>query len=96
MRVRKTKDIVKVLKKKGFELHPDKNHHNFYFLIVNGKKTSVNTYLSHNNQEYGPSLMSKVKKQLRFNDSETADKFFDCPLTKEMYIDLLKIQGDIL
>lgn len=95
MKIRKVKDLVKVLKKKGFELHPEKNDHNFYFLIVDGKKTSINTFFSHGKSEYGDSLMLKIKTQLRFQNTKTAEDFFDCPLTKEKYIELLKTQGDI-
>lgn len=95
MKVRKIKDMIKVLKKKGFELHPEKDDHNFYFLIVDGKKTSVNTFFSHGKSEYGDSLMLKIKRQLRFQNAKTAEDFFDCPLTKEKYIELLREQGDI-
>lgn len=95
MKVRKVKDLVKVLKKKGFELHPEKNDHNFYFLIVDGKKTSVNTFFSHGLSEYGNSLMLKIKGQLKFQSTKTAEDFFDCPLSKEQYVDLLRKQGDI-
>lgn len=95
MIVRKTKDLIKVLKKKGFKLHPEKNDHNFYFLIVDGKKTSVNTFFSHGKTEYGDQLMQIVKKQLKFQNTKTAEEFFNCPLTKEQYIILLREQGDI-
>lgn len=95
MKVRKVKELIKVLKKKGFELNPEKNDHNFFFLIVDGKKTSVNTFFSHGKSEYGDSLMLKIKNQLRFQNTKTAEDFFDCPLSKEKYIELLRVQGDI-
>lgn len=95
MKVRKVKSIIRVLKKKGFELHPEKDHHNFYYLMVDGKKSSIYTYFSHGTDEYGSSLMGMIKKQLCFQNSKTAEDFFDCPLTKEKYIDLLKDQGDL-
>lgn len=96
MKVRKVKDLTKVLKKKGFELHPEKDDHNFFYLIVDGKKSSVFTFFSHGYSEYGDSLMLKIKKQLRFQNTKVAEDFFDCPLTKEKYIALLKEQGDIM
>jgi folate-dependent tRNA-U54 methylase TrmFO/GidA len=34
--------------------------------------------------------MQKVKKQLRFQDQNLAEKFLDCPMTKEEYIAMLK------
>jgi len=38
MKPRKTKDIQKVLEKKGFVLEPEKDHHQFYYLVIDGKK----------------------------------------------------------
>lgn len=95
MKVRKIKELVNVLKKKGFEQHPQKNDHKFYYLTVGGKKTSIFTFFSHGKKEYGNSLMLKIKGQLRFQNTQTAEDFFDCPLSKEEYIKLLKDQGDI-
>jgi len=95
MRTRKTKEIKKVLSKKGFVLNPEKDHHIYYNLHVDGKKSHIQTYLSHNGQDYNPFLMDKIKKQLKFTDSKKAEDFFDCPLTAEMYIAMLKENGDI-
>ncbi|MGE8535157.1 MAG: hypothetical protein ACN6OJ_11295 [Chryseobacterium sp.] len=55
MKARKVKDLMKVLKKKGFELNPEKDHHNFYYLMVDGKKSSIYTYFSHGKTEYATS-----------------------------------------
>lgn len=96
MKVRKVKDLVKTLKKKGFEIYPEKDHHKFYYLIVDGKKSSIYTYVSHGYSEYGKNLMLQIKKQLKFQDTKVAEDFFDCPLTMEKYIEILKEQGDIL
>jgi hypothetical protein len=95
MKPRKTKDIQKVLKKKGFILDPSKDHHNFYYLVINGKKQAIKTYLSHGEKEYDKTLMSLIKKQLKFNDSIMAEEFFDCPMTKEQYIEMLIELGEI-
>jgi len=38
MKPRKTKDIQRVLEKKGFILEPAKEHHQFYYLEIGGKK----------------------------------------------------------
>ncbi|WP_034695500.1 hypothetical protein [Chryseobacterium sp. JV274] len=95
MKARKVKDLMKVLKKKGFELNPEKDHHNFYYLMVDGKKSSIYTYFSHGKTEYATSLMQMIKRQLCFQNTKTAEDFFDCPLTKEKYIEILKEQGDL-
>lgn len=95
MRARKSKDIQAVLERKGFVLHPDKHHHQFYCLHHNGKKQAIKTYFSHGKREYDSNLMSIIKKQLKFTDTETAERFLDCPMTKEQYIEMLVAIGHI-
>ncbi|AZI20685.1 hypothetical protein [Chryseobacterium taklimakanense] len=95
MKSRKAKDLKKTLLKKGFEINPKQQHHESYYLIVDGKKTHIHTYFSHNLSDYGTSLMGKMKKQLKFVESSLAEKFFDCPLSKEEYIAMLKENKEI-
>ena len=95
MRPRKTKEIQKVLEKKGFVLEPEKDHHQFYCLLIDGKKQAINTYFSHSKKEYDKFLMSQIKKQLKFKETEKAEDFFDCPLTKEQYVEMLVELGEI-
>ena len=93
MKTRKTKAIIKTLEKKGFEYYPENDHHRFYYLTIDGKKTSIYTYFSHGKSEYNSNLMGMLKKQLKFIDSKKAEMFFDCPLTKELYLEMLKEIG---
>jgi len=95
MKSRKTKYLKKVLKKKGFELNPKKLHHEFYYLEIDGVKQHIYTYFSHGKSEYGSNLMGRIKKQLKFDTSANAERFFDCPMDKEEYIKLLKTLGEI-
>jgi hypothetical protein len=95
MKPRKTKDIQKVLEKKGFILEPEKDHHQFFYLMIDGKKQAIKTYFSHGKKEYDKSLMNQIKKQLKFIETEKAEDFFDCPMSKEQYIQMLKENGDI-
>lgn len=95
MKPRKTKDIQKVLEKKGFTLEPEKNHHQFYYLTIDGKKQIVKTYFSHGKKEYDKNLMGQIKKQLKFTDTSKAEDFFDCPMSKEQYIEMLVQDGII-
>lgn len=95
MKPRKTKDIQKVLEKKGFSIIPEKNHHQYYVLVIDGIKQAVRTYFSHGKKEYNSFLMGQIKKELKFLDSNKAEDFFDCPLTKEMYVKMLKENGSI-
>ena len=95
MKPRKSKDLYSTLVKKGFTVNPEKDHHKYLVLVVDGKKQHIYTYFSHGIPEYGPNLMSKLKRQLKFEDTKLAEDFFDCPMSKEQYIDMLRKNGNI-
>lgn len=95
MKPRKSKDIQRVLKRKGFILEPEKDHHQFYYLEIDGKKQAIKTYFSHGKSEYNKFLMGQIKKQLRFNETKKAEDFFDCPMSGEQYIEMLIELGEI-
>lgn len=95
MKVRKAKDLQKVLTKKGFVNYPEKDHHKFYYLEIDGIKQNIYTYFSHGLNEYVSSLMTKIKKQLKFEETNKAEDFFDCPMSKEQYIEMLTRSGNI-
>lgn len=95
MKSRKTKDLQRVLLAKGFALYPEKQHHQFYYLLVDGKKTAIKTYFSRGLKEYGDTLMQLVKKQLKFAQTRQAEDFFDCPMTAEQYVALLRETGQL-
>lgn len=95
MKTRKVNEIKKVLQKKGFVLHPEKDHHQFFILHIDGIKQAVKTYFSHGKKEYGDTLMTQVKKQLKFRETAKAEDFFDCPMSGEQYVEMLRQNGDI-
>ncbi len=95
MKARAVKDLQRTLLAKGFRLNPDKGHHQNYVLEVGGLRTRVSTYFSHGAKDYGATLMQQVKKQLKFRSTATAEAFFDCPLTAEAYVALLREQQDL-
>lgn len=95
MKARKTSELKRILQLKGFELNPAKKHHQYYYLVVKGKKTAVKTYLSHSGPEYGDTLMQLVKKQLKFQETRKAEDFFDCPMSAEQYVVMLKELGHL-
>lgn len=66
------------------------SHHKKYTLYINGKRTSIYTFISHGIKEYGDYLLNKMKKQL-YISSEELDKLIECPLKKE---DLIKILNE--
>lgn len=94
MKPRKTKYLKKVLSKKKFQFYPKKsNHHQFYYLVVDGVKQRVYTYFSHGKKEYDSRLMGEIKKQLKFNSSSDAEDYFDCPMSGDDYVDMLRSIG---
>ena len=99
MKPRPVKDIEKALLKKGFEKisSNQKSHHSFYYFIYNGRRTSINTYLSHGakSKEYSSGLMNKIQHQLKFLDSKLAEAFLDCPFKEEQYIEMLQKAGEL-
>jgi hypothetical protein len=95
MKPRKSKDIQKVLQKKGFELDPAVDHHQFYYLVIQGVKQNIKTYFSHGKTEYDKFLMGQIKKQLKFADNKKAEDFFDCPMSGSQYVDMLILSGEI-
>jgi len=95
MKVRKSKYLEKVLKKKGFKLDPEIDHHRFFYLYKNNKKYPIYTYISHGLKEYDKNLMSEIKKQLKFENTKDAELFFDCPMTGDKYCEYLERMGEI-
>ena len=95
MKPRKTKELYNTLLRKGFYEDSNKKKHKFLILRVDGKKANVNTFFSHGVKEYGSNLMSKIKNQLKFDNSDQAEDFFDCPMSGEEYIKMLKENGTI-
>ena len=79
------------LTKKGFFL--ETTHHKcFHFYNNEGKKTSIRTRVSHNGQDINDYLIIQMAKQTHLTKSQFID-LINCPLTKEMYIEILKKQG---
>ena len=89
MTVFKDKKVRQSLEKKGFKNEPNK-HHNYYYLYdLNGKRTAINTHTSRNGQDIDDYLIRQMSKQLKLSKDEFID-LINCPLSREMYISLLK------
>ena len=89
---RDAKDIGAGLEKKGFIRRS--NDHIFYHLIVNGKKTVINTKISHGEKEIGDRLLGMMARQLHLNRRDFLD-LVDCPLTQDDYLKMLRQAGHI-
>lgn len=97
MKPRKPRDMKKALSKKGFVQDSSVDHHEYYYLWVDGKKSAIYTYFSHgkNSKEYDKRLMGQVKRQLRFKNSNDMDDLFDCPLDHKGYVALLNDSDEL-
>jgi hypothetical protein len=88
----KTKDIRAALLKKGFRL--DNTHHQYLWLFVGDRRTTVKTWLSHGLVEYDDNLLTQVKKELKVSKKQLF-ALVRCPLKYEAYVAHLVATGRI-
>jgi hypothetical protein len=86
------KDIAAGLLKKGFVAR--ESDHTFYQLSVDGRKTVINTKISHGEKEIGDPLLGIMARQLRLSKRSFLE-LVDCPLSLLEYIRLLRENGHI-
>ena len=89
---RKTKAIRAALLKKGFVA--EDTHHEMFWLVVDRKKTSVRTRISHGAKEYGDELLVLVARQVGLGKQEMY-RLIDCPMDGEKLRALLVERGRI-
>lgn len=91
---RSTKEVEKALLKKGFTLVNNKDH-NYYFIYKDGKKTSVNTKVSHgSHKDISDGLLNQMRKQVRLPKQEF-EEYLNCTFSKEQYLEFLEKNGHI-
>ena len=87
---RKKNDVSLRLQQKGFTLDDKRDHKYFFLYNTEGKKTVVNTKISHGSgNEIDDGLLRLMMKQIRLSKNEF-DRYMDCTLSKEMYLDILR------
>jgi len=89
---RKTKAIRAALMKKGFIA--DDTHHEMFWMVVDGKKTSIRTRISHGAKEYGDELLALVARQVGLSKQEL-NRLIDCPMDGRKLRALLVERGRI-
>ena len=92
MSPRKTRDLEKGLRAKGFQ--QDNTHHRMHWLYVAGKRTAVRTRISHGQREYGESLLGWMARELGLRRTEL-DDLIDCPISEADYVGLLRERGKL-
>jgi len=87
-----TRDIKKALEAKGFKMRD--NDHEFYDLLVRGKKVGIMTKISRGSKykTYDSSLLGLMAKQLCLTKSDLL-KLIQCTLSGDEYVRLLKTSG---
>lgn len=83
---------------KGYVLKPGKKH-DIYIFYYNGIKTDIRTMMSrggHGSKEFGDTLMSDIKKQMRFDNNEQLISYSECTFTLNDYTNMLSKNGDLL
>lgn len=87
MMPRAARDLKRVLLKKGFTECP--GDHEYFFVYRNGLKTTVNTKISRgSHKDISDGLLKTMMKQIHLNRNDF-DRYFDCTMTKEEYINYL-------
>jgi hypothetical protein len=89
---RKARDVRSALLQKGFT--EEKRHHCFYFLQYDGKKSSINTKISHGmvDSDISEGLLSAMAGQVRLSNPQFKD-LIDCPLDGKQYVAILLAAG---
>lgn len=83
----KASKIESALRKKGFTEDVSKSHKK-YVMIIDGKKTDINTHTSHGHKEIDDTMMNKMAKQMRITRRQF-DLFAECTLSEEQYKKIL-------
>ncbi len=80
---------------KGFE-KTEKDHHYFIYFTTDRKKTTARTKTSHSKKmkDIADNLLSQMAKQCYLTKTEFLN-LVDCPLSQDMYEDILQKQGII-
>jgi hypothetical protein len=91
----KTRKIAASLTKKGFSPKKGKSKHIKYTLYVNGKKTSIFTWISHGLDEYEDRLLNAMKKELHLESNRELDDLIECPMSAESLVSLLEARGKL-
>ena len=89
---RKARTIRAAFLSKGFIF--DETHHEMFWLVVCGKKTSIRTRISHGAKEYGDQLLTLMSRQIGLSKTELY-RLVDCSMDGEKLKTLLVEQGKV-
>ena len=84
--------VLNALLNKGFKR--SETHHTMLWLVVEGRKTSIRTRISHGRRKAGEWLLAQVAKQLHLSRAELL-RFIECALSCQDYAALMEERGHI-
>ena len=87
MAPRKTREVTRGLKRKGFQ--PSNKDHRYFYLYVEHEKTYIRTKVSHGQTEIDDDLLGAMARQLHLTRSQFDDLVI-CPLSGKQYISILR------
>jgi len=90
MPVLKSKNVENALCNKGFTR--SNNDHRVFWFYVDGKRTSIHTKTSHNNQDIDNYLQSCMARQMQLTKNEFL-LFISCQMNYETYVKRMKSRG---
>jgi hypothetical protein len=83
----KARNVSTSLCGKGFQEYSDRDHR-YYFFCHGGKRSSIQTKISHNPKEIDDYLCSAMSRQIRLTRSQFRG-LVECPLTADGYLKLM-------
>ncbi|MBA3974407.1 MAG: hypothetical protein C0504_09345 [Candidatus Solibacter sp.] len=87
------REVASALQRKGFDR--DKTHHFMFWLVVNGKRTTIRTRYSHSDRQIEGGRIGQMSKQMKLSKHQFED-FVDCRLTGEAYAEMLIHAGEVV
>jgi len=90
------KRIEQSLPRKGF-VRDDSRDHCYFHHKYQGKDTGLWTFTSHGShyKTYDESLLKHMKMQLGLDTLQQVRELFECPMSKEDYLAILRKKGRI-
>jgi hypothetical protein len=87
-----TRELERALLRKGF-VHLRAAKHHRLGLVVDGKLTSLQTFVSRSSYDVGDGLAARMVFQLHMPDAKYLREFVSCPVSAEQYAQMLRDSG---
>jgi hypothetical protein len=84
--------LINVLLRKGFE--KVETHHTMLWLVIQGRRTSIHTWVSHGQRKLDDRLLRLVARELHLSRAELL-KFVECEISYEDYVRRMVDRGHL-